>query len=442
MAGLKGISRLPRDTQRARRNAAAFSADIDAIIGDGLEITAAGLLAVKVQDPVKVDSSGVGLNYSTGLQVSGGNLITNDSEIDHNSLANYSGAEHINWTNTAEMLSTSTSVNASLFQGVTFNDGTATLAGGVLDFDGIGSIVNCTTIACISITSGNMTLTSGSITDTGGTINFGNEHLTTQGNVTIDSDSNGLILGDDQDVTLYSDGAGAFKFKAGAANTDLTLTFEGTTSTGVLKWMEDEDYFQFLDDVVMDKGLTVGADAKFTGSAASGLHAITVYQSQHERGLQVRGVTSPNDDWFNAMINASGYGLFTTNKQMLFSTVDGHMTFNTTAGASRYVYFISGASVYFNLGDAAGATHLYVRDSGSGVVFDVDSDGNVQMDGHCDVDGTLDWSANECLPKIYSQDGEPALANNTCAFWVDTNDANRTYLVLDVGGGQTKIELT
>lgn len=40
------------------------------------------------------------------------------------------------------------------------------------------------------------------ITASGGDIDFDNENLTTTGNVNIDSDSNGLILGDDQDATL------------------------------------------------------------------------------------------------------------------------------------------------------------------------------------------------------------------------------------------------
>ena len=31
----------------------------------------------------------------------------------------------------------------------------------------------------------------------------------------------------------------------GTAGTDITVTFDGETSDGVLKWMEDEDYFEF-----------------------------------------------------------------------------------------------------------------------------------------------------------------------------------------------------
>ena len=41
-------------------------------------------------------------------------------------------------------------------------------------------------------------------------------------------------------------------FGAGTAGTDITLTFDGETSDGVLYWMEDEDHFKFADDIVVD----------------------------------------------------------------------------------------------------------------------------------------------------------------------------------------------
>ncbi len=37
----------------------------------------------------------------------------------------------------------------------------------------------------------------------------------------------------------------------GTAGTDITLTFDGETNDGVLKWMEDEDYFEFSDDILV-----------------------------------------------------------------------------------------------------------------------------------------------------------------------------------------------
>jgi len=40
-------------------------------------------------------------------------------------------------------------------------------------------------------------------------------------------------------------------FGAGTAGTDITITFDGETSDGVFKWMEDEDYFEFSDDILV-----------------------------------------------------------------------------------------------------------------------------------------------------------------------------------------------
>jgi hypothetical protein len=40
-------------------------------------------------------------------------------------------------------------------------------------------------------------------------------------------------------------------FGAGTAGTDITITFDGETADGVMKWMEDEDYFEFSDDILV-----------------------------------------------------------------------------------------------------------------------------------------------------------------------------------------------
>jgi len=40
-------------------------------------------------------------------------------------------------------------------------------------------------------------------------------------------------------------------FGDGTAGTDVTITFDGESNDGVLKWMEDEDYFEFSDDILV-----------------------------------------------------------------------------------------------------------------------------------------------------------------------------------------------
>ena len=40
-------------------------------------------------------------------------------------------------------------------------------------------------------------------------------------------------------------------FGARTAGTDITVTWAGEDNDGVLKWMEDEDYFEFSDDILI-----------------------------------------------------------------------------------------------------------------------------------------------------------------------------------------------
>lgn len=55
-----------------------------------------------------------------------------------------------------------------------------------------------------------------------------------------------------------------------AAGVDFKLRFLGETNDGVVAWMEDEDYFEFADDVVLDETLTVtGATTLAAVSATS-----------------------------------------------------------------------------------------------------------------------------------------------------------------------------
>jgi hypothetical protein len=70
--------------------------------------------------------------------------------------------------------------------------------------------------------------------------------------------SDGGIWFRDQEIYINSNDEGHLDLNADisidlntAANTDLVLNFTGTTNSGVLTWMEDEDYFQFSDDLLM-----------------------------------------------------------------------------------------------------------------------------------------------------------------------------------------------
>ena len=56
------------------------------------------------------------------------------------------------------------------------------------------------------------------------------------------------------------------------ADTDVAVTFDGNSSDGVLTWMEDEDYFKFSDDILMDttEKLQFRDTALYINSSADG----------------------------------------------------------------------------------------------------------------------------------------------------------------------------
>lgn len=55
----------------------------------------------------------------------------------------------------------------------------------------------------------------------------------------------------------------SFTFQSSAADNDLTFAFTGTTNSGEFKWMEDEDYFQFNDEIRSFRSDTA-TDSQFT----------------------------------------------------------------------------------------------------------------------------------------------------------------------------------
>ena len=61
-------------------------------------------------------------------------------------------------------------------------------------------------------------------------------------------------------------------FGAGTAGTDITVTFDGESNDGVLKWMEDEDYFEFSDDILVgsNERLNFRDTALYIHSSADG----------------------------------------------------------------------------------------------------------------------------------------------------------------------------
>ena len=56
------------------------------------------------------------------------------------------------------------------------------------------------------------------------------------------------------------------------SGTDITVTFDGETNDGVFKWMEDEDYFEFSDDILIasTEKIQFGDTASFIQQSTDG----------------------------------------------------------------------------------------------------------------------------------------------------------------------------
>ena len=70
---------------------------------------------------------------------------------------------------------------------------------------------------------------------------------------------------------------GNFVIGIGAAGTDYTLTFDGASNDGVITWDEDNDYFKFSDEILMNstEKILFGDTGTFIHQSSDGVLTIT-----------------------------------------------------------------------------------------------------------------------------------------------------------------------
>lgn len=69
------------------------------------------------------------------------------------------------------------------------------------------------------------------------------------------------------------------------ADTDITFTFDATTNDGEFRWMEDEDHFQFVDEVIFDANVGIGTTAPSKKLEVVGTINATGYEADGNAGL-------------------------------------------------------------------------------------------------------------------------------------------------------------
>ncbi len=151
----------------------------------------------------------------------------------------------------------------------------------------------------------------------------------------------------------------------GTAGTDITLTFDGETSDGVLKWMEDEDYFEFSDDILVasTEKLQFRDTALYINSSTDGQLDIVA-----DTLVQVASAAFTVDASGDITLDAGGADVVLK---------DDGTTFGSLTNSSGELVIKSGST------PTAALTF-----SGANIT----AEGNLTVDGNLDVTGTFDLS--------------------------------------------------
>jgi len=190
-------------------------------------------------------------------------------------------------------------------------------------------------------------------------------------------------------------------FGTGTAATDITLTFDAESADGVITWMEDEDYFKFSDEILMNgtEKILFGDTATFIhqssdgvmtidGEATIDLNASTAVLVSNDLKLNsdsaVLGFGSDNDTTLTHT-DGTGLTLNSTNKltfgdtgTFIHQSSDGVLTITSDTTVD-----INGAVVFD--GAITGATNITLSGELDAATLDIS--------GNADIDGTLEADA-------------------------------------------------
>lgn len=209
------------------------------------------------------------------------------------------------------------------------SDTASPLIGG--DFSAGSVTINSTLDVITSATIGTLSLSDGSITDSGGTIDFGDENLTTTGDITGAAINGAAINGTSAELgtLVLSDGSitdssGEISFGSnnltttgtlttgdsitfGAGTGDVTISFDGNDNDSTIVWWSDENYLAFSDVLLVQDAIyfsqTDGAEK--IESTADGLvtlssgtkimldAGVTEVTSSGDSTLRIVGLTMP-----------------------------------------------------------------------------------------------------------------------------------------------------
>jgi len=241
-------------------------------------------------------------------------------------------------------------------------------------------------------------------------------------------------------------------FGTGTAATDITLTFDAESADGVITWMEDEDYFKFSDEILMNgtEKILFGDTATFIhqssdgvmtvdGEATIDLNASTAVLVSNDLKLNsdsaVLGFGADNDTTLTHT-DGTGLTLNSTNKltfgdtgTFIHQSSDGVLTITSDTTVD-----INGA-VAFD-GAITGATNITL--SGELDAATLDISGNADIDGTLEADAiTVDGTA--LATYIRDTVGTNMLSSNTESGITVTYDTSNDNIDFAIDAAQTTI---
>jgi hypothetical protein len=227
------------------------------------------------------------------------------------------------------------------------------------------------------------------------------------------------------------------------AGTDIAVTFDGETSDGVLTWMEDEDYFKFSDDILMNstERLNFGDTGTYIFQSTDGQLDIVA-----DTEVQIAATTID----INGAVDISGALTLAgvTLAETISDTVGAMVTSNTESGitvtyddADNTLDFTVGTLNQNTTGNAATATILETARTIGGTSFDGSANIAVALSATATALATartihgvsFDGTANIDLSEVISDTVGAMVTSNTESGITVTYDDTDNTLDFTVG---------